>query len=137
MYRSILVPLDRSAGDAAILAHVERLARMCDAKVLLLHCAGGWRGRYFEGRLPSPEAPRMEEYLESQAARLREEGLDARALLRYGEAAPTILAVAEEEGCDLIAMSTHGHRGIMDVLLGSAAAQVRHAATVPVLLLRG
>jgi nucleotide-binding universal stress UspA family protein len=137
MYRSILVPLDRSAGDAAILAHVADLARLCEAKVLLLHCAGGWRGRYFEGRLPSPDAPRMQEYLDEKARELRDRGVEASTLLRYGEAGPTILAVAEEEDCDLIAMSTHGHRGIMDVLLGSAASQVRHAARVPVLLLRG
>jgi manganese transport protein len=44
--------------------------------------------------------------------------------------------VAESEKCDLIAMTTHGHRLIGDLLFGSTIHEVRHNTTVPVLLVR-
>jgi manganese transport protein len=42
----------------------------------------------------------------------------------------------QEKGCDLVAMGTHGHRGVADLFLGSTASPVQHSVNVPVLLLR-
>ena len=47
------------------------------------------------------------------------------------------MEIAEREGCDLIAMSTHGHRLLGDLILGSVASEVRHSTDIPVLLVRG
>ncbi len=98
--------------------------------------AGGWRGRYFQGRLQDPEEGEHRERLQRRVDRLKERGIDVRGEIRYGTPGEGIVATAAELGVDLIAMATHGHRGVLDLLLGSAASEVRHQVHIPVLLLR-
>ena len=139
VYSRILIPLENSAYDAAILAHVRPLARLCGASLVLIHVADGWVARNI-GQVPlreSEEMRRDREYLESLCQGLCGEGLDAEAVLGSGDPAAEILATAERERCDLIAMATHGHRFLADVVYGSVAETVRHRATIPVLLVRG
>ncbi len=45
-------------------------------------------------------------------------------------------AAAEREGCDMIAMATHGHRLLEDVVKGSTATALRHATKIPILMVR-
>jgi nucleotide-binding universal stress UspA family protein len=56
--------------------------------------------------------------------------------MAYGETANEIIKWVKEKGCDLVAMSTHGHRFIADFFLGTTATRVQHNISVPVLLLR-
>ncbi len=63
-------------------------------------------------------------------------GIPAQAELAYGEPANEIIKWVQQKGCDLVAMSTHGHRLLADVFLGATATRVRHSIDVPVLLLR-
>lgn len=139
MYRRILVTLENSPYDEAILEHVARLARFCGASVLLVHVADGFVARTWQqlDLRESEEMHRDRDYLESMAARLEEAGVAADAVLAGGDPPREIVAVAEREGCDLIAMSTHGHRGVADLVHGSVANEVRHRSTIPVLLVRG
>ncbi len=138
MYRRILVPLENSGTDACILAHVRDLARHCGARVLLVHVADGWAARNQEALAlrESDEMRKDRAYLEAQATALRDDGLDAEAVLAGGDPAKEIVAIAERERCDLIAMGTHGHRLLADIVLGSVANTVRHLSMVPVLLVR-
>jgi nucleotide-binding universal stress UspA family protein len=139
MYHRILVPLENSGYDEAILDHVARLARVCGASVLLVHVADGWVARTWR-QLDLRESEEMErdrEYLGSIATRLAATGLQVDAVLAGGDPSREIVQLAEREGCDLIAMSTHGHRFISDLLYGSVANEVRHRSMVPVLLVRG
>jgi nucleotide-binding universal stress UspA family protein len=138
MYRRILVPLEHSATDAVILAHVRELAVLCRSSVVLLHVADGWAARH-ANQLRLRESEEMQQdrdYLEAQCATLRAAGLDADCLLAGGDPATEIVAAAEREGCDLIAMGTHGHRGLQDVIYGNTANSVRHRAMIPVLMVR-
>ncbi len=64
------------------------------------------------------------------------EGFRAEAILANGEPAREITAAAEREHCDLIAMATHGHKFIGDVIHGSVASDVRHTTSIPGLLVR-
>jgi nucleotide-binding universal stress UspA family protein len=139
MYRRILVPLENSEYDTAILEHVGRLARLSTASLLLVHVADGWVARTWKqlDLRESEEMSRDRAYLEEVAQRLRGEGLDVDAVLAGGDPSAEIVRLAEQEGCDLIAMSTHGHRFISDILYGSVANEVRHRSTIPVLLVRG
>jgi nucleotide-binding universal stress UspA family protein len=139
MYRRILVPLENSEYDAAILEHVGRLASLCGASLLLVHVADGWVARTWRqlDLRESEEMSRDRAYLEEVAQRLRGDGLDVDAVLAGGDPSVEIVRLAEQEGCDLIAMSTHGHRFISDILYGSVANEVRHRSTIPVLLVRG
>ena len=76
-------------------------------------------------------------YLERVAEALAQEGYAVEAILASGDPSREIMDLAEREGCDLIAMSTHGHRFISALLYGSVASAVRHRSMVPVLLVRG
>ena len=139
MYRRILVPVENSAYDQAILDHVKQLARLCKASIVLIHVADGFAARNAKQlNLRESEEMRLDlDYLDRLTSELKRDGLDADSVLAGGEPSREIAAAAERERCDLIAMSTHGHRFVKDFLYGSVANEVRHISTVPVLLVRG
>lgn len=138
MYRTILVPLENSATDLAILAHIRGLARMARARLVLIHVADGHVARNQSVlNLEDSEEIRVDrEYLERVRKELAGEGFAASAILAKGDPAKEILAAAESEKADLIAMATHGHGPIPDMILGSVASAVRHKTSVPVLMVR-
>ena len=139
MYKRILVPLENTDTDHAIVGHVRRLAKLSGSSVVFMHVADGWAARN-ANQLTLRESEEMKadrEYLERVCDELEREGIDAECLLAGGDPGKEIAAAAEREGCDLIAMSTHGHRFIKDVIYGSVANEVRHLSRIPVLLVRG
>lgn len=138
MYRRILVPLENSPTDDSILAYIRPLARQCGASLLVMHVADGWAARNIRelGLRESEEMRADRAYLERVSVALRAEGFDADALLAAGDPAAEIAEAAVQEQCDLIAMATHGHRGLNDVVRGSVASELRHATFVPILMVR-
>lgn len=139
MYTRILVPLENSPYDETILVHVRQLAQHFGAAIVLIHVADGWVARNIKA-LDLRESEEMREdraYLERVCAALRAEGLDADAVLAAGDPATEISDAAAREQCNLIAMATHGHRGLNDVMRGSVASELRHKTMVPVLMVRG
>ena len=139
VYSRILVPLEHSPYDAAILEHIRPLARLCGSALVLIHVADGWAARNLK-QLDLRESEEMQKdraYLDRVCGELSSEGFDADALLANGDPANEILAAAERERCDLIAMATHGHRLVGDLVYGSVAESVRHKSSIPVLLVRG
>ena len=139
MYKRILVPLEHSPYDAAIIEHVRDLAKFSGASLVLIHVADGWAARNVKQlNLRESEEMRADrEYLETICASLEAAGLQAECLLAGGDPSKEITAAAARENVDLIAMSTHGHRFIKDLLYGSVANEVRHSSRIPVLLVRG
>ncbi len=139
MYKRILVPVENSAYDDVIIAHVRKLARVSNASLALIHVADGWAARNLKqlNLRESEEMQRDRKYIEDLAASLRQEGFQVDAILAGGDPGEEIAAAADRERCDLIAMTTHGHRGLADVIRGSVANVVRHTSMVPVLLVRG
>jgi nucleotide-binding universal stress UspA family protein len=138
MYRRILVAVENSPADKTILAHVAELARLTGASLLLVHVADGWAARNFE-QLKLRESEEMKtdrDYLDRLRGEFEGLGLTVDTRLAMGDPATELVKVSEEHGVDLIAMSTHGHRFVKDVLLGATADKVRHLVKVPVLLLR-
>jgi nucleotide-binding universal stress UspA family protein len=138
VYRKILITVENSRTDQAILDHVEPLAKKLGSEVLLVHVADGWAARQFDGlNLAESEEMRIDRaYLESVRQRFADAGITAATELVWGEPADEIVKVAERSGADLIAMSTHGHRFLGDLIYGSTADKVRHTVGVPVLLLK-
>ena len=138
MYKRILVCLENSGTDAHIVEHIGPLAKLCHASVLLIHVADGWAARNIK-QLDLRESEEMREdreYLERVAAGFVAAGVPAEAILATGDPATEVTTTAGRERCDLIAMATHGHKLIGDVIHGSVANQVRHKSMVPVLLVR-
>jgi nucleotide-binding universal stress UspA family protein len=136
MYNKILVTLDATPTDRAIIEHVKELARFMHSRVVLLHVADGWAARTYGPNAVSPEIREDTKYLEGIRAEFNSLGLTAEAELAYGEPSKEIVRWVEEKGCDLIAMSTHGHKFLKDLFLGQTAHHVQHNVDVPVLLLR-
>ncbi len=138
MYKKILVALDNTHADESLLPHVARMAAICGAELLLVHVADGWAARNYE-RFQLQESEEMKTdraYLDQKAEELRAQGLNATAQLALGNPPEEILKISEIENCDLIAMTTHGHRFLGDLLYGSTISKVRHHAQVPLLIVR-
>jgi nucleotide-binding universal stress UspA family protein len=138
MYRNILIPVENRETDQTILQHIRALARLTKAKLLLVHVADGWVARNYEQlKLQESEEMRHDrEYLANLESELRAEGFEVSSVLAMGEPSTEIIKLARSSGADLIAMTTHGHRFISDLLYGATADKVRHAVDVPVLLLK-
>ena len=136
MYETILVTLEGTPSDRAIIEHVKQLAKLAHSRLVLLHVADGWAARTYGPDAVSPEIAEDTAYLEKIRAEFQAEGIPTEAELAYGEPADQIIKWVERKRCDLVAMSTHGHRFLADVFLGATATRVRHRIRVPVLLLR-
>jgi nucleotide-binding universal stress UspA family protein len=136
MYDRILVTLDGTPTDRAIIEHVKQLARVMASRIVLLHVADGWAARTYGRDAVSEEISEDTRYLDSVRAEFQAAGISAESELAYGDPAKEIIRWVKQKGCDLVAMSTHGHRFLADIFLGTTATQVQHSISVPVLLLR-
>ncbi len=138
MYQKILVALENSVTDEVILRHIEPLVRLLGSEVLLAHVADGWGARHFNDLklAPSQEMEEDRLYLDTVVTRLQASGISTEAQLLSGEPADELVKLARESGADLIAMSTHGHRFLSDMIYGTTVDKVRHKVEIPVLLLK-
>ncbi len=136
MYKTILVTVDGTPTDRAILDHVKQLAKLAHSRIVLLHVADGWAARTYGKDAVSREIAEDTDYLGKVQAEFEAAGIPAEAELAYGDPAKEIVRWVEQKGCDLVAMSTHGHRFLADLFLGTTATRVQHNISVPVLLLR-
>jgi nucleotide-binding universal stress UspA family protein len=143
MYARLLIPLDGSEPAESVLPFAERIAGPVDAEICLLRVVEPMAAipRLGTGEAGGPEAlasRRLEatEYLAAMARRLESRGLHVRTLVTVGTPGREILEVAKAEHVDLVAMSTHGRRGLRRAVFGSVAEEVLGSADVPVLLMR-
>ncbi len=136
MYRTILLPLDGSQADGPIIEHVRALAAQLGSKVVLLRVVTGPQARFRGDRAGGAEVDCCRAELEEVRRGFEAAGVAAQAELAYGDPTDEIVRWVERNGCDLVAMGTHGHRWLGDLFLGFTASRVQHAVSVPVLLLR-
>jgi nucleotide-binding universal stress UspA family protein len=136
VYKTILVTLDGTPTDRAIISHVKSLAKLARSRVVLLHVADGWAARQYGSDAVSREITDDRAYLKSVGAEFQADGISADVELAFGDPVTEIVRWVEEKGCDLVAMSTHGHRLLGDLFFGTTASRVQHSIRVPVLLLR-
>lgn len=138
MYHRILVALENSKADLSLVPHIQELAKWSKAELLLLHVADGWVARNFNKlKLTESEEMRADrDYLEKTAAGLRSAGLEVSVHLAMGDPPTEILKFATKEKCDLIAMTSHGHKLLGDLVFGSTIHKVRHETTIPILLVK-
>ena len=136
MYRKILVALENGPADSRLLPHIAEFAGKLGAGLLLLHVADGWAARNYDqlNLAASDEMKEDQEYLEKLAAGLAESGLQVDTLLALGNPPNQIVQAAEANGCDLIALASHGHKLFADIVHGSTIDRVRHNTTVPLLV---
>jgi nucleotide-binding universal stress UspA family protein len=138
MYQKILIAIENSAADRTVLEHVERLATLTGASLLLVHVADGWAARHYD-QLALRESEEMKDdrvYLDRIQGELQSRGFTTRSCLAMGDPASELVKVAAAEHVDLIAMSTHGHRLLNDIIRGSSADRVRHNVSIRVLMIK-
>ena len=138
MYKNILVALENSRADETLVPHVSALAKQLGSSLLLVHVADGFAARNF-AQLKLTESEEMKAdraYLDGIAERLRVGGLTVATELALGNPPTEILKTATARDCDLIAMTSHGHKLIGDVFLGSTIERVRHNTMIPILVVR-
>ena len=136
MYKKILVALENGEADKRLLPHITQLAKQVGAELLLLHVADGWAARNFE-QLKLVESAEMKadnDYLDATANALRIAGLTVKTLLALGNPPDEIVKTAAQSECDLIALASHGHKLIGDLIHGSTIDKVRHNTTIPLLV---
>lgn len=136
MYDTILLPLDGSQADRTIVEHVTALAVRLGSTVVLLRVLTGPQARFRGDEAGGAEVEECRACLEEIRRGFETAGVAARAELAFGEPAEEIVRWVGRHGCDLVAMGTHGHRWLSDMVLGFTASRVQHAVSVPVLLLR-
>jgi len=138
MFKKILVALDHSKADDVLLPKVKELARLTQADILLFHVSHGWMARWQKdlNLSDSNEIREDREYLEKRGKELFAQGF--RVTIRHGagEPADEVLRAARAENCDLIAMTTHGHRLLADLIHGTTITKVRHTADIPIFLVK-
>jgi nucleotide-binding universal stress UspA family protein len=140
MYDRILVPTDGSPGSRGVIEHAADLAEIHGATLHGLYVVNTASHASFS----------MESTWEGIGDMLHEEGKEAlrtvesvvdeqvpvETAVLEGSPSRKIVRYAEREGCDLIAMGTHGRGGIDRLLLGSVAERVVRSSEVPVLTVR-
>jgi nucleotide-binding universal stress UspA family protein len=138
MFKKILVALDHSKADDALLPQVKQLARLTSAEILLFHVSTGWAARWQRNLnlSDSEEIKADRAYLDQREKELRDEGFTVTAHHSMGEPAEEILRIGRAEHCDLIAMTTHGHRLLSDLIHGTTITRVRHEADIPIFLVK-
>jgi nucleotide-binding universal stress UspA family protein len=136
MYNNILLTLDSSSADRPIIDHIKQLATIMHSRVLLLHVATSASVQFHGSDAGGEEVERSRAYLDEVKSEFKAADIDASAELGFGEPSREIVKWAKQKGCDLIAMGTHGHRLIADLVLGTTASRVQHNISIPVLLLR-
>jgi len=136
MYETILVALEGTRTDRAIIEHLKPLAKLLGSRVVLFHVAAGAPARFYGAEAAGEEIEQSRAYLDQVRAEFEKAGIRVDAQLAYGDPAKEIVKWVEREGCDLVAMSTHGHQFVADLVLGVTAFKVQHSISVPVLMLR-
>jgi nucleotide-binding universal stress UspA family protein len=136
MYETILLTLDVSPTDRAIIDHIKQLAGIMRSKVVLLHVASGPAAQFHGDDAAGAEVHEGQAYLNRVKAEFEASNIPVTAELGFGDPVKEIIKWVEEKGCDLVAMATHGHKLLADLFLGATASRVQHNISVPVLLLR-
>jgi nucleotide-binding universal stress UspA family protein len=144
MYQRILVPLDGSEFAEEALPEAERLARLTQAPIHLIHVVDvpqvPWYGMYAATEYTVPEFAQANQshpsdsYLQTIAQRLTESGLTVETEMCRG-LIPRMLCGAAKPG-DVIVMASHGRSGISRWILGSVSEEVLRQAPVPVHLIK-
>jgi len=130
VYKKILIAMDCSSVDDAVIEHVSALALQNNAQVYLLHVV-------HSHTLDQDRAlrERAEASLKSHYEILQTRGIQARIVIRSGEPDSEILEEIEGKDYDLVAMATHGHSFIGDILFGSVSRTLKHRISIPLLLI--
>lgn len=129
----ILCPIDFSDASLHAFTFAERLATSLSAEILLLHVFDRAESFTLEGQT-TPADPDVTRHLESIRPSLPT--TNVRRITHVGAPGEVICWMAQNQGCDLIVMGTHGRRGLKHLLMGSVTEYVLRHARCPLMTIR-
>lgn len=143
-YKKIVVPIDGSGWSERAIPHAVDIAQNNDAELILLHVfkppASDYVGEIAlagqeEGLMAMREE--MKQKLKALRGQIRSEKVNVRVQFIEGAGVAGIICdYINDEGADLVVMSSHGHTGVMRWLFGSVAHKVMQDVGVPVMIVR-
>ena len=145
MYRHILVPTDGSPLSDEATSHAVALAVVTGARISFLTVTSPFHMFSFDAEQLEETPASYREHVQQRAThilvtadKIAEAAGVAHDLHHVENDEPyrAIIRVAEENGCDLIAMASHGRSGVSALVLGSETVKVLTHSTIPVLVLR-
>jgi manganese transport protein len=137
-YSTILVPLDYSESDEDAVGNALSLAKLHQARIVLLHVEEDVTSQLFGSQSSTAEIAEGQQYLANIVESLHAQKVSVGVVVRHGNSpAREIAAAVEEVQPDLVVMASHGHRGIKDLIFGTTINAVRHRIRVPILIVSG
>ena len=148
MYKRILIATDGSELGNKAVDHAMLLAKLAQAPVVVATVTEAWssldlaRAARHGNQNPIAQYEEMaisaaNHVLEKAAQVAKSHGVKCELFhVQDRHPAEGIVAAANEKGCDLIVMASHGRRGISRMLLGSQANEVLTHSKIPVLIVR-
>ncbi len=131
LYTKILLTMDCSDADDPIVEHVSALAQQNNAQVVLMHVIHAHT--IDQDRALRDKASIA---INNCVTTMQAKGIEVQYIVKNGEPEKEILQEIETGGYDLVAMATHGHTFIGDILFGSVSDSLKHAINIPLLLLK-
>ncbi|MDD4890018.1 MAG: Nramp family divalent metal transporter [Phycisphaerae bacterium] len=136
LYARIAVALDNSGADANVLRHAIPLARSHNAAVLLLHVVESPTADVYGAMVYDTEDRRDHQYMDNLATQIHNLGLNVEVHIGHGRASEEIVGILAANKADLLVVGSHGHRRLLDLLLGETVSAVRHGLDIPVLAVK-
>jgi len=133
-YNRIGVAVELEGSDAAVLTQAAALARAHAAMLVVIHVVEGTAAAFLGPEADDQESRSDRRRIRELIEHLRQDGLDARGVLGYGNPPDELSRIALKEHLDLLVMGTHGHRFLADLALGQTVSPLLHRLAIPILV---
>ena len=130
------VALDHGPGDADVLSMAVLLARSHQSRLVLIHVVESPGGMVYGASSDSLHGRQDQAHFEEIARGIEGPDQPVDVVVRSGATVETIVALTRELGLDMLIMGAHGHTGWKDLVFGETVHGVRHALTIPVVVVR-
>ncbi|MCX7936940.1 MAG: Nramp family divalent metal transporter [Chlorobi bacterium] len=132
-YRVIAAAIAHDEKDPAVVQQAVMLAQQHGGRVVLLHVVEGAVGTVYPTAYDA-EARADEEYVTALCTMVRQRGIDCTGLIGHGDVPRELVRMVQSCGADVLVMGGHRHRGWKDLLFGATISPVRHALSIPVII---
>lgn len=129
----IAVALDFSASDEKLVAYAVAQGKS-EVTYILLHVVESVSARYLGESSDDDETRKDRLRLENYVLQLQQMGYKAEYIIGYRERVKQIIRIVKESNADMLVMGAHRHSGLKDYIFGETIEDVRHALSIPVLI---
>ena len=135
MYKTILLVVEGTSSDQAMVEYIKPLARLLQSRVILFH-GENWQTHGRGKETFYPGATDAVEYLKKMRKEFQAAGVSVEMVLAYGEPVIEIEKQVQHRACDLVVMNTQERKSVLEIFFGAIFEHVQNAISVPVLLFK-